>query len=851
MKIDVYSHSFMITKALPAEKKIIDDFCRGLVQFEMVMKDGVKSYRAAKVFASANPSRTYYRLHINSLKPFLDHLSYNQIREGEYELERHPAVFETRHRVKFDVLELQTPRDPQPAIIEHVCNEGTNKIVTLQTGKGKRISDDSLVRIPGGWKKNGKLKVGDLVISRDGTPTRVMGVYPSEGPVQLYRVTFADGRWVDADPEHLWHCFYVNTSPGVRWKVRDTMEMKRLIGMPNPRVYIPLPEPEITPEVSLPLDPWLLGVLIGDGGLSGSGVRVTTPDQFIVDEVNRLSPASVSLKHLSRYDYGLTKDIALKGPNVVVAMLRHLDLMGKVANSKFIPPIYLNGSIEQRWAMVQGLMDTDGTVQKSGSISYATASKQLALDLQLLVRSLGGIAAIHTRQPHYTHNGERKAGQLCYEVDIRHKTPSKFFRLARKKERTNDNGQYNADLKLRVMSIEPSRVAPATCIAVDHPEKLYVVQDYIVTHNTFLTKYCMNELGVRTVCFMKSSYIERWVPDMEKTFKFKAGEILIVQGSKSLSAIQEMALNGDLQKAKIIFISTNTYSTYVNEVEEFGVSEKYPVPPGEFFSTLNVGLAVLDEGHQYPHMIMKLFCYTHVPKFVTLSATLDTMDAFMTKIYELMYPRDERCNGDYYDVYIRACSIRYQLNRPRAVRYKGFGGAYNHTAYENSLMTAKNRVELKNYLDLIKWIVDDKFVKVMEKGQKMLVFCGTVKLCTLVQKYLQKMFPHLTVGRYVSGDKMSVFDGDIVVSTVLSAGTAVDIPNLRVSLMTTAIDSQQSNEQTLGRTRRLVGWPEVTPEFYHLTCSSIDKHMRYERNKMDFFNGKVLYYGVEQAPVMV
>lgn len=505
MKIDVYSHSFMITKALPAEKKVIDDFCRGLVQFEMVMKDGVKSYRAAKVFASANPSRTYYRLHINSLKPFLAHLSYNQIRESEYEVQQHPAVFETRHRVKFDVLELQTPRDPQPAIIEHVCNEGTNKIVTLQTGKGK----------------------------------------------------------------------------------------------------------------------------------------------------------------------------------------------------------------------------------------------------------------------------------------------------------------------------------------------------------TFLTKYCMNELGVRTVCFMKSSYIERWVPDMEKTFKFKAGEILVVQGSKSLSAIQEMALNGDLQKAKIIFISTNTYSTYVNEVEEFGVSEKYPVPPGEFFSTLNVGLAVLDEGHQYPHMIMKLFCYTHVPKFVTLSATLDTMDAFMTKIYELMYPRDERCNGDYYDVYIRACSIRYQLNRPRAVRYKGFGGAYNHTAYENSLMTAKNRVELKNYLDLIKWIVDDKFVKVMEKGQKMLVFCGTVKLCTLVQKYLQKMFPHLTVGRYVSGDKMSVFDGDIVVSTVLSAGTAVDIPNLRVSLMTTAIDSQQSNEQTLGRTRRLVGWPEVTPEFYHLTCSSIDKHMRYERNKMDFFNGKVLYYGVEQAPVMV
>lgn len=853
MKIDVYSHSFMITEALPAEKKVVDAFCRGLVQFEMVMVDGVKSYRAAKVFASANNSRSYYRLHINSLKAFLDHLSYHQIKETDYEVVTHPALFETRHKVKFDVLELQTPRDPQPAIIEHVCAEGANKIVTLQTGKGKRISDDSLVRVPGGWKKNGKLKVDDYVISRDGTPTRVTGVYPSEGPVQLYRVTFADGRWVDADPEHLWHCFYVNTSPGVRWKVRDTMEMKRLISMPNPRVYIPLPEPEVTPKVSLPLDPWLLGVILGDGCISGkSGVMIATPDQFIVDEVNRLCPQSMSLKHSGRYNYNLTKDCGGRGVNAVTAMLRHLDLMGCRSETKFIPKIYLNGSIEQRWAMVQGLMDTDGTVQKSGSISYATASEQLALDLQLLVRSLGGIAAIRVRQPHYTHNGEKKPGQLCYEVDIRHKTPSKFFRLPKKKDRTNDNGQYNADLKLRVMSIEPSRVAPATCIAVEHPERLYVVQDYIVTHNTFLTKYCMNELSVRTVCFMKSSYIDRWIPDMEKTFNFKRGEILNISGSKSLSALMYMALNGELAKVKLIFISTNTYTKSINEYEQYGVTERFPIPPGEFFSTLNIGMAVLDEGHQFPHQIMKLFCYTHVPKFVTLSATLDTMDAFMTKIYELMYPRNERCNGDYYDVYINVCAIKYQLNRPKALRWKGFGGAYNHNTFEASLMQGKNRVELKNYLDLIKWVVDDKFVKVMEKGQKMLVFCGTVKLCTLVQKFLQKVFPQLTVGRYVSGDKMTVFDhSDLVVSTVLSAGTAVDIPNLRLSLMTTAIDSQQSNEQTLGRTRRMIGWPELTPEFLYFCCTSIDKHIRYHTNKEEFFRGKVLYHGVEQAPVMV
>jgi len=121
-----------------------------------------------------------------------------------------------------------------------------------------------------------------------------------------------------------------------------------------------------------------------------------------------------------------------------------------------------------------------------------------------------------------------------------------------------------------------------------------------------------------------------------------------------------------------------------------------------------------------------------------------------------------------------------------------------------------------------------------------------------VQKYLQKKFPTLVIGRYVSGDKMSVFEeSDIIISTVLSAGTAVDIKNLRVGLMTTAINSQQSNEQTLGRTRRLKDWPDVTPEFLYFVSTSIDKHVRYHEAKVSAFSGKVLYHGTEQAPINV
>lgn len=369
---------------------------------------------------------------------------------------------------------------------------------------------------------------------------------------------------------------------------------------------------------------------------------------------------------------------------------------------------------------------------------------------------------------------------------------------------------------------------------------------------TLLSKLSMRDLGLRTAVIMKGGYIDRWVPDMEQSFKFKKGELLVVRGSIPLQAIQEMALDGEFDRVKVVFISTDSLSDYIKSYERHGVTEEYPVAPGEFFDRLRIGFAVLDEGHQKPHQVMKLFCYTHVHRFLTLSGTLDTMDAFMSKMYELMYPRALRCDGDHYDVFIRVTAVRYQLKVPRSLRYTGFGGAYNHTTFEASLMTKKNKRQLTNYLEMIAFYVKYRFTDVMEKGQKMIVFCGTIKFCTMLQKFLEKRFPGYKVVRYVSQDKMSVLnDGEIIVSTVLSAGTAVDIPNLRLSLMTTAIDSQQSNEQALGRTRRLKDWPDVSPEFLYFCCDDVPPHVKYHRHKMEFFKGKVLSHVSEQSPYTV
>ena len=407
-------------------------------------------------------------------------------------------------------------------------------------------------------------------------------------------------------------------------------------------------------------------------------------------------------------------------------------------------------------------------------------------------------------------------------------------------------------VKFDVISLhEPRDPQPAIIEHILSPGSNKIVTLQTGKGKTELTKHCIHRQGLRTAAFMKGGFIDRWTPDLEESFKFKRGEILEIRGGNSLKALMEMCLDGEAI-GNMNLISTNTFSDYLKDFEADGYASGFPIAPLDFFNRLGIGFGVLDEGHQYPHQIMKLFSYMNIHKFLNLSATLDTKDSFRNKMYEIMFPRKDRFNAGYYDAFIRVIAIKYNLKAPRSIRYKGFGGAYNHNTFEASLMTRKNKHMLESYVSMIGHYMRVNFVDVMEAGQKAILFCGTVNMCTLLTKLLGKMFPDMKVVRYVSKDKMSVMnDADIIVSTVLSAGTAVDIKNLRYNLMTTAIDSQQSNEQTLGRTRRLRDWPDITPLFQYFVCMDIDKHVKYHENKEEFFRGKVLAHLSEYAPFSV
>lgn len=401
-----------------------------------------------------------------------------------------------------------------------------------KAGSGKAQTLSSLIKVPNGWKKMGNIKVGDTVIAKDGSHTKVTGVFP-QGITEVYRVHFKDGRYTDCNPEHLWNVYEKNKDAvkgkpwGERWHTESLRYiMQRLKENKHERIYIPLCEPEDGPAKEFKIHPYLMGVLLGDGSLSGSTPYISKPYQELFDKVQKLLPPHLSCKWVD----DVTFNITLNTPRTKKAVdshitkdLREMDLMGKRSWEKVIPVDYLlNSNKQQRLELLQGLLDTDGTAGTKKTISFSSSSKQLALGVQYLVRSLGGIALLSTRIPHYSYKGEKKSGRTDYRLSIRYPRPEELFTLTHKRERATQT-QYSDNLKLEIVNIEKRANELTQCISVDHPSHLYITDDFIVTHNTILSlmwSRMLNGNNTKTIILCPPKLVDKvWKETLDKEFR--------------------------------------------------------------------------------------------------------------------------------------------------------------------------------------------------------------------------------------------------------------------------------------------------------------------------------------------
>lgn len=391
------------------------------------------------------------------------------------------------------------------------------------------------------------------------------------------------------------------------------------------------------------------------------------------------------------------------------------------------------------------------------------------------------------------------------------------------------------------------------------PGKIKVVTLQTGAGKTASTLAALSQIGQRTVIAIRAQYVERWLDDLllptKQVLLLNTDDVMLVRGSKDLIKLIQLARSGELI-AKIIIITGKTlYAFYDHYEKSNGDTEAYGCHPVEFYAILRAGVRVIDEVHQDFHFNFTQDLYTHIPKTISLSATLETKKAVVGRMYQLVFPKDTRADTGVYDCYIAVRAVMYslsmQLQRENSLRYKRRGlDSYSHTDFEASIL--KNPILLRKYLELIYTLVYKYYIEVREDGQRLLVFAATVEMCDAIVKDLSRRHPDLKITRFTAGVAYNeLLTSDITVSTLIKSGTAVDIPGLRVCLSTTAVDSTESNLQAMGRLRNLKNsqWPSITPEFIYMVCSDIPPHMRYHRSKQDIFKGKVLSHQVVDSGI--
>ncbi len=362
----------------------------------------------------------------------------------------------------------------------------------LQLGIDKMQPVSEPVLTPKGWVPIGKLAVGDRVIGSDGHPTEVTGVYPQQDR-RVTRLICSDGSSARSGPEHLW------TVEDRLLRVPLTVTTEQLAalisGQKQRRYAIALVGPADLLTRDLPVDSYVLGHLLGNGNLRTDSIRYSHGDSEAVDllraalgddyDVAETSEANYVVRHGRRRDHVTGRMMADDG---LLAALRKLGLAGLKSHEKFVPSDYLVGSIAQRHALLQGLMDTDGhvTVSPNGrsvTVGFTSTSLNLCRAVVELTQSLGGMARLQTMK--------RGKSQTLVDDGTYHPAwrvtlalPKQFnpFRLPRKADAVVP--QRPERFRRYVDRIEWEEPEESVCIRVAADDHLYVTCDYLLTHNT-------------------------------------------------------------------------------------------------------------------------------------------------------------------------------------------------------------------------------------------------------------------------------------------------------------------------------------------------------------------------------
>lgn len=377
--------------------------------------------------------------------------------------------------------------------IETAVIDGGLFALAMPRGSGKALYIHTPILTTNGFKTMASLNVGDYVYDELGNSAKVL--YKSEVFYnhECYKLTFNNHETIIADAEHLWQVEDISKRKNPI--VLKTMDIaKNYIrttkrGYLETRYRIPINKPLVKNEIELPINPYVLGVWLGDGTSSTSNLTLNANDsEEIIEKIESCGEITkkYNYKQGNSFTIGLTKT---RKNDCFQVRLRKLGIL----SNKHIPEVYLNSSIDQRLNLLRGIMDTDGYVN-NGICNLIIKNNLFADNFEFLLSSLG-IKYTRTSKKTILNNKEF-VYNFFYFVSYK---DFSVFSLTRKynkqkirKEKTiNKQGVLSHEPAevLTITKVEKVKSVPTQCIMVDSPSHLYLAgKKLIPTHNTTLTE---------------------------------------------------------------------------------------------------------------------------------------------------------------------------------------------------------------------------------------------------------------------------------------------------------------------------------------------------------------------------
>lgn len=350
---------------------------------------------------------------------------------------------------------------------------------------------------------------------------------------------------------------------------------------------------------------------------------------------------------------------------------------------------------------------------------------------------------------------------------------------------------------------------------------------------TYLASWAAAEYNFRILGFFKPMFLKKWPDDLIKNLGMDPNDILSVSGAASLMDVISRAKEGTLTE-KAVLISNRTFMNYIKLYEKHGdeiLDMGYDCTPDQFCQVIRAGTRIIDEVHEEFYSMFQIDLYTHLPRSISLSATLEDDDEFTENMYKIAYPLEERCKIVVRAKYIYSTAVRYHIVDGDKLETTERGSTmYSHIAFEKNFYTKKYDWLLEHYLEMLLQRWEDGFYTRYEQGRdKCLIYAASIQMCTTIVEFLKRKHPGLDVRRYVADDPYcNLMDSTVAVSTLGSAGTGHDIAGLINVFMHTSVKAKKKNIQGPGRLREKEG---QRMEFEYYTCLDVPKQVEYHFTK--------------------